>query len=418
MARKLDDSTNALPAQAIAGPANPGLAGRRVLLVGGRLAETAAGPLKGAATESAGLDRMGQARADRYDLVLVDADAWDAPGLGAALQDLAAAGAAPPVLLTGERLPTSIVRNLMRLERSDVLEAPFGPDQLAAAALALLALRPAAAAPAEPAHAAAPAAARCWSVTGAVGGAGATMLAVEIASALAAREGEDRRVCLIDLNFADGAAAAYLGLTPTMRLADFNGQAERIDADVLQAFAAQASKTLDLFAAPRDPAAFEHVSRETVLRVLEVACERYAYVVLDLPRHRRPWTLEALAGSDEVLVVSELTVPALIAARCLAEEMEAAVEARPRIILNRLATRMFGPSPSMSEAERALERKADAGISSDWEAAATAANLGGSIAHHRPKSKIVRDVAQLVERLAEGAAPAPTAGRGLVKRAA
>jgi len=173
------------------------------------------------------------------------------------------------------------------------------------------------------------------------------------------------------------------------------------------------SKQLDLLASPRDPDAFDTVGREAVLRMLEVACETYEWVVLDMPRHRRAWTLEALSGSDEVLVISELTVPALIAARSLAEEIETVLGGRsqPRIVLNRLASRMFGPAPSMTEAERALQRKADAGVSSDWEAAAAAANLGGPIAQHRPKSKIVKDVAQLVERLAETgarrAAPTP-----------
>jgi pilus assembly protein CpaE len=305
---------------------------------------------------------------------------------------------APPVLLIGERLPTTVVRSLMRLERSDVLEAPFAPEQFTGAAAALLAAVQPAPAPVAPAGGS-----RCWAISSALGGAGATTLAVEIATALAARSGQDKSVCLIDLNLADGAAAAYLGVQPAMRLADFNGASERIDAAVLQAFVTPVSKQLDLLAGPRDPDAFDAVSRETVLRVLEVACESYGYVVLDLPRHRRAWTLEALSGSDEVLVVSELTVPALIAARSLAEETEQALgpNTRPRIVLNRLASRMFGPAPSMTEAERALQRKADAGISSDWEAAAAAANLGGPIAQHRPKSKIVKDVAQLVERLAE-----------------
>jgi pilus assembly protein CpaE len=130
-------------------------------------------------------------------------------------------------------------------------------------------------------------------------------------------------------------------------------------------------------------------------------------VVLDMPRHRRPWTLEALGGCDEVLVISELTVPALIAARSLSDEIDRALGlvGKPKIVLNRLASRMFGPAPSMTEAERALQRKAEAGISSDWEAAAASVNLGGPIATHRPKSKIVSDVLRLVDRLA-GAAPA------------
>src|SRR5205085_3586090 len=122
---------------------------------------------------------------------------------------------------------------------------------------------------------------------------------------------------------------------------------------------------------------------------------------------RRPWTLEALAGCDEVIVISELTVPALLAARAYADEIETAMgaELKPRIVLNRLASRMFGPAPSMGEAEKALQRKAEAGISSDWEAAAASVNLGGPIATHRPKSKIVQDVQRLVDRLAGAARP-------------
>ena len=114
-------------------------------------------------------------------------------------------------------------------------------------------------------------------------------------------------------------------------------------------------------------------------------------------------TLDVLAGSDEVLVVSELTVPALLSARALASEVENELTggAQPRIILNRLASRVFGPAPSLAEAEKALQRKADGGITSDWEAAAASVNLGGSISHHRPRSKIVRDVNVLVDRLTQ-----------------
>ena len=102
-----------------------------------------------------------------------------------------------------------------------------------------------------------------------------------------------------------------------------------------------------------------------------------------------------------VLVVSELTVPALMATRAQAAEIEAeAPEApTPRIVLNRIASRLFAAAPSLAEAERAMGRKAEIGISSDWEAAAASLNLGGVVRRHRPRSKIVRDVDLLVKRL-------------------
>ncbi|WP_374471808.1 CpaE family protein [Phenylobacterium sp.] len=366
----------------------------RVLALGAALASLADTALAGAILDQAGLDRLAAARTATCDLVLIDADAWEAPALAQALQALSTAPAAPPVLLVGERLPTTVVRNLLRLERSDVLEAPFTPEQVAQAMAALLAAAAPAATPQADSS-------RCWAITGAVGGAGATTLAVEVATTLAARAGKEKSVCLIDLNLADGAAAAYLGAQPALRLAGMGASAERIDAAMLQAFVTPVSKQLDLLAGLREPGAFDAIGREAVLRMLEVACECYEWVILDIPRHRRPWTLEALSGCDEVLVVSELTVPALLAARSLADEIEEALgpDRKPRIVLNRLASRMFGPAPSMSEAERALGRKADAGVSSDWEAAAASVNLGGPIAQHRPKSKIVRDVQAMVERL-------------------
>jgi pilus assembly protein CpaE len=195
-----------------------------------------------------------------------------------------------------------------------------------------------------------------------------------------------------------------------MRLADLGAGAERIDVAMLQAFITPVTPKLDLLAAPRDPTAFDSTAREAVLRVLETACETYEWVILDVPRHRQSWTMEALGGCDEVLVISELTVPALIAARSLSDEIERSLSngSKPKIVLNRVASRMFGPAPSLAEAEKALQRKSEGGISSDWEAAAASVNLGGPIATHRPKSKIVKDVQTLVDGLAGGAVAKPS----------
>jgi len=376
------------------------LVGRRVLALGPALAQLAAGTLAGAVLQEAGLERLIGASDADADLILIDADAWGAPALAAGVQALSLCPSPPPVLLMGAHLPTAVVRNLLRLECSDVLDAPYSAEHLTIAIAALLAQKAAsvqAAAPPQPHDVA-----RCWAVIGAVGGSGATTLAIEIANQLCGRQAKDKSVCLIDLNLVDGAAAAYLGANPMLRPSELAAAAEKLDPSMLQAFVTPVTKQLDLLAAARDPAAFDAAPREAVLRMLEVACESYDWVILDMPRHRRSWTLEALGGCDEMLVVSELTVPALLAARSLSDEIDRDLGTgrKSKIVLNRLASRMFGPAPTMAEAERALQRKAEAGVSSDWEAAAASVNLGGPIATHRPKSKIVKDVQALVEKLA------------------
>ena len=352
-----------------ASASNTLIPGRRVLALGASLAGLDEGVLRGAAIEMGSIAHLEVPSASAFDLILIDADAWEPPSLAAAVKALSA----------------------------DILEAPYSPEQLASTIQTLLVN-----AGPRPIDAAGAGGSRCWAVAGAVGGSGATTVAIEIANCLATQSKKSRSVCLVDLNLADGAAAAYLGAAPTTRLADFGNAADRIDAAMLQAFVTPVSKGLDLMAGVRDPNAFDTVGRDAILRMLEVACEVYDWVILDMPRHRRVWTLEVLAGCDEVLVISELTVPALLAARAQSDEIEEGLSGglRPRIVLNRLASRMFGPAPSVTEAEKALQRKAEAGISSDWEAAAASVNLGGPIAQHRPKSKIVKDIQQLVERLA------------------
>ncbi|MCC7266786.1 MAG: hypothetical protein IT546_05520 [Caulobacteraceae bacterium] len=377
---------------------NPFLAGRTVRVLGERLAPLARESLPGVVFEEGALGPC--------DLALIDADASPTEAL-AAIEALARQPEPPAALLIGAHLPTALVKSLMRLARSDVLESPFGAADLALAAAALMAQPAAAGALAAPPPP--PQDSRCWAFVGTVGGCGATTLAIEAAAILAQRCKGRRKVCLVDLNLADGAAGAYLGATPNMRLAETT--ADRIDPAVLGAFSAHVEDDFDLFAAPRDPRAFQRVSPEAVVRMLDVACQAYDWVIVDVPRLRQSWTLDVLAGADEVVLVSELTVPALLSARAMAGEIEADLPEAPppRIVLNRLNKKMFGPAPSLGEAERALQRKADGGVASDWEAASTSVNLGGPVCHHRPKSKLVKDVEALVDRLVE--APSQRAER-------
>jgi pilus assembly protein CpaE len=367
---------------------------RHVLIIGSRLAAIAEQALPGSAFQvvpADGLDAPALLHSP-VDLALIEADAADPARLAAVIGALAQMPQPPAAILVGAHLPTSLVRAMYKLKRSDVLEAPIGAAELARCAAILLA---------DPSvQDAVQHRSQCWSIMSAVGGAGATTLAIEFAATLAGRTLGDK-VGLFDLNLADGAASAYLGAAPNMHLADASEAPDRIDQALLDVFSLRVGGGFDLFACPRDPSAFARVSPVAVCRLLEVACQAYDWLIIDIPRLRQPWTLDVLAGSDEILVVSELTVPALLAARALSDELEGEIGdgRRPKLVVNRLANRAFGPAPSRAEAEKALGRKVDGAITSDWEAAACSANLGGPISHHRPRSKIVRDVTALVEEL-------------------
>lgn len=366
----------------------------RILVHGGQLAAMAKSAFPASPVEAftdatlASLD----AAAGRADLVLIEVDASSTDAIVAAIHRLALASPQPAVILTGAKIPIVLVRALLKLERSDVLELPFHPTELAQSAALLL-------------SAADPSPVLCWGIIGAVGGAGATTVAVEIGATLAARGG-GRGGCIVDLNLADGAAAAYLGVPANIRLEEAAAGPARIDSALLDTFCTPVCEGLDLLANPRAPDAFETANPQTVMRLLEVAAQKYDWLIIDVPRHRRSWTLDVLHGCDEVVIISELTVPALIAARNLSQELELELSDRrpPHIVLNRLSNRLLGPAPTLREAQRALKREALATLTSDWESAAKSVNLGGPILHRQPRSRIVRDIAELIDRLQAGRA--------------
>ena len=299
------------------------------------------------------------------------------------------------MLLIGDDLPAQAVRALFRFSASDVLTADATPEMVLAACQALATQARGGA------DATAPTGASCWALRGAVGGAGVTTLAIETAFAVIQRN-PTWQVCLIDLNLTDGMSAAFLDGQKKLDVAGLCAAPERIDPTLLRAYSWEHEKGIFLLAGPRAPLAEEVATREGILQLLDVACSMFDHVVVDMPRHRAAWTDPILAAVDDVLIVSELTVPSLHAAGDLCREVDAlrTGAAPAKLVLNRMfAKRSHRHSFPIDKAERAIHRKIDFTIRSDWDSARMAANLGMPIAQVKTRSPLVKDVDSLVEGL-------------------
>lgn len=297
------------------------------------------------------------------------------------------------LLVLADDLPAGMVRTLLRVRASDVLSRRAGEAEILSA-LVRLSGTESATSPAEGAP--------VWAFMGAVGGAGATTLAIETACRLA-RERAGARVCLIDLNLGDGLVASYLDARPQLDLDVLQGEASRWDPMLLQAFTTRHATGVSVLATRRNAQAWASVNPDSVLALLDLACAHHEHVVLDLPRWRLPWSQPILEGVDEVVVVSELTVPSLLAGAETAREVDAMRgAARPaRFVLNRfMQNAQRGIGITRQEAEKAIQRPLDATVRSDWEAARAAVNLGRSVLDVKPGSPLVKDVADFVSLLA------------------
>lgn len=300
------------------------------------------------------------------------------------------------VLMVSDNLPVHIVRALMKIEASDILPVSAGAEEILESVDRIRAAAEAAVAGGD-----GPASAVCWAFRGAVGGAGVSTLAIESAFSLCEKVGPGK-VCLVDLNVADGMVSSFLEAVPKLDLAALSAAPERLDARLLAAWCWQHEDGVSTISAPRNPDADALATEAAILRLLDVACAEFPYVLVDMPRHMMPWTKPILGAVDEAVIVSELTVPSLHAAADMAREVDMlrSSDRKAKLVLNRMfPKKKFRAEFAVDKAEKAIDRKIDETITSDWDAARTAVNLGKPIGEVKPKSALVADVSRLVDSM-------------------
>ena len=328
------------------------------------------------------------------------ADAFSKRGEQVVILDLAVQGALPllealsksapetKTLVISDALSAPAVRAMLQLQASDIVASAASPSDVLKAANRLMNVSSEGPGRKN----------QCWVVTGAVGGAGATTLAIELAHATAMRDG-DNSVCIVDLNLADGMVCSYLEGEAKLDMLGLADAPERLDPTLLSAYSWEHETGVSVIAAGRNPDVHDMTSADIILSLLDTVCAVHTHVIVDMPRQRRPWSKPILAGVDEVMVVSEFTVPSLHSAADMTREVDAlrGDAQASRLVLNRMSDgkREF----SVQRASKAIERDIGAVIRSDWKSAREAVNLGMPVAQVKPKSMLVKDVLTLLKQL-------------------
>ena len=313
------------------------------------------------------------------------------PGWDQLLLKLAVDRPSTAVVVLSDQIPGHMVRALMKLDASDVLPVSAAANDIAEAVEKLR----------ETSGGGVGGSSVCWAFRGAVGGAGVTTLAIESAFELARRVGPGR-VCLVDLNVADGMTTSFLEAVPKLDLNALSAAPDRLDPRLLAAWCFQHESGVSIIAAPRNQDGDALATEPAILRLLDVTCGVFEYTIVDVPRHMMPWTKSVLSAVDETIVVSELTVPSLHAAADMCREVDVLRRERTpaKLVLNRMfQKKRLRAEFALDKAESAIDRKIDATITSDWDAARTAVNLGRPIAEVVPKSPLVMDISRLVQML-------------------
>jgi pilus assembly protein CpaE len=237
------------------------------------------------------------------------------------------------------------------------------------------------------------------------GGTGKTVIASNLAAALA--KAEQRRTLLLDLDLQFGDAAIMLGIEPEKTIFDFVNAPGELDPDKLAGYTTTHKSGLDILPAPLRPEDAELVTEAKLGRLIEVARACYDVIVVDTSPFFHGPMLATLDRTDELLLVCSLDVPTLKNVRlALATlEMLSFPQTRVSLVLNRANSKV---GMKQREVEAALEHKVRFEIPSD-RAVPVSVNKGAPAV----LSDAGCDFARAIDAMAKGMFPKEEAKRGL-----
>jgi pilus assembly protein CpaE len=228
-------------------------------------------------------------------------------------------------------------------------------------------------------------------VLSASGGTGATVLAVNLANEL--RQQSRGPTLLVDMDCFSGAAAGYLGLSPSYSMDVVLSDPERIDGDLIKSSSAIHEQNLYVLESPK-VATKPHapvVPYENLGRFIAACKDSFPYTVFDAPRLPLDVAAELASNSNLTLIPFELTVAGIRAAR---ELMSALVgQGCSGELLTPVIARYKKPGViksgvmiSYEEACKALGRPSLGKIENDFAAAVESINFGKPLSQAAPRS--------------------------------
>lgn len=236
------------------------------------------------------------------------------------------------------------------------------------------------------------------------GGLGCTTLAVNLAVHL--RNAGHGEVVLVDLDLQRGDVAAFLNLTPSQSIAAL-ADAREIDEIFLHSAMTRHGSGLFVLAAPEKIEEAENVGHAEATSALRLLRSQYRFTIIDTPRTVTPAMVAAFEQSGHILLITDLTVPGVRAARRVMDLLTK-LEI-PMQTVQLVVTQATPGAIDLSDAARTIGKDPYLVVPNDQAAANQAMNAGAPL--NGKQSALSEAIAQLAGKLA-GSAQAPAKRRG------
>jgi pilus assembly protein CpaE len=226
------------------------------------------------------------------------------------------------------------------------------------------------------------------------GGVGKSILATNLAVALAMRS--PKQVAIVDGDLQFGDVAVLLGIPPTHTTTDAAAAIEQGDVSLMDSFLATHPATgLRVLPAPVEPSAADSISPEQMLGIIRMLRTMCAFVVVDMPPHFDDVVLALLEEADDVFLVASMDIPSIKNLKVGIQTLGLLSLAGPklRLVLNRANSKV---NLDIADVERAIGLTVQFRIPSDV-AVPQAVNRGVPAILDKPRSAASLALAQIAD---------------------
>jgi pilus assembly protein CpaE len=234
------------------------------------------------------------------------------------------------------------------------------------------------------------------SVVGSKGGVGTTTISVNLAMTLA-EQGNNPSVAILDMNTLFGEIPLFLEISPKYHWGEITKNIERLDDTFLMNVLSEHSSGVHVLPSPGYLNGHQAPTPEIIERLLGLMKRMFDYVVIDCGQSTDETALKTLQMSDEVLLISILSLPCLANTNKLLRsfiDLGYVRKERIKVVMNRYINKS---EITLQDAKKGIGHDLFWIIPNDYGTTMSAINNGKPLSKIAPRSKIVKSFEEMAE---------------------
>ncbi len=238
------------------------------------------------------------------------------------------------------------------------------------------------------------------------GGIGSTTVAVNLADQLMTRKSRFRkeagnRVGIVDLDLQFGAVGDFLDVDPSEGLMQLATGGMMPDMMWIDQSMSTTSGGLNVMTAPTEFVPLDAITPMQIEGLIDAMRRAHDYVVVDLPRALTSWIEPVVAMADEMIIVTDTTVPSVRSCRRLIDFYLADNPGLDIEVIINHEKKPFVLGQHHKEASKVLERKFEHWLPHDAKAARNAVDFGKPLAEIAGRSDLTKAITNLAKATAK-----------------